>query len=64
MYKGEECGQKTGSERTQRSKKKLFVIDLEFLKDQEGERRFMLGSEDKKYRKKVCISFKPKKINK
>ena len=27
MYKEEECGQKTGSERTLRSKNKLFIIE-------------------------------------
>ena len=29
--------------------------DLEFLEDQDWERRFMLGSEDKKYRKNVFL---------
>ena len=43
-----------------KDKKRLLedkIEGLKFLEDQEGERKFVIGSEDIKYRKKVFNAF-------
>ena len=43
-----------------KDKKRLLkdkIEDIKFLEDQEGERKFVIGSEDIKYRKKVFNAF-------